>query len=279
MSRWDHGLASNLKYGERNMGQSFLWSIVRDPTKRAVSQFFHFKVSRNHVPSNLDEFQKCLRSSVYRDYYLFTLETEVPQHRLMNNGHNNHSSPRSTRRQPQEAMATIQSIFQHYDFIGVTERMDETAVAFMMLVNGTLADILYLNAKVNGAYDDICTWVQPTVLKPKMQAFLDSDEWHDIIQWDQQLYQLANQSLDLTIERLGAQAFLENLQKFRQAQAVIHETCGKLEVYPCTSSGKRNPDRNCLWADSGCGYSCINKVAAQLGLDKTNPPSIPLPRL
>ena len=37
--RNDHAIASKLDYGNRNKSNSFLWTIIRDPTKRAVSCF------------------------------------------------------------------------------------------------------------------------------------------------------------------------------------------------------------------------------------------------
>jgi hypothetical protein len=42
-----HGTASRqYQYSKRNKTNSFLWSRVRDPTKRHISEFFHFEVSR-----------------------------------------------------------------------------------------------------------------------------------------------------------------------------------------------------------------------------------------
>ena len=45
-ARWDHSSAYALDYHHRHRAQSFLWTVVREPTRRAVSQFFHFQVSR-----------------------------------------------------------------------------------------------------------------------------------------------------------------------------------------------------------------------------------------
>ena len=43
-ARWDHSSAYHMKYGRRIRSESFLWTVLREPTRRAVSQFFHFKV-------------------------------------------------------------------------------------------------------------------------------------------------------------------------------------------------------------------------------------------
>jgi hypothetical protein len=45
--------------------------------------------------------------------------------------------------------------FLSYDFIAITERMDESAVELQMLLGLPLADVLYLNAKTSGGYEDI----------------------------------------------------------------------------------------------------------------------------
>jgi hypothetical protein len=58
--------------------------------------------------------------------------------------------------------------------------------------------------------------------------------------------------------------FDQNLARFRQAQDMIHERCGRLDVFPCiATTGDRNPikNRDCLWKDSGCGNACIDTVA------------------
>jgi hypothetical protein len=46
-----------------------------------------------------------------------------------------------------EAPEIINQILADYDFMGTTERMDETAVALAMLLDLPLGDILYLDAK------------------------------------------------------------------------------------------------------------------------------------
>jgi hypothetical protein len=54
-----------------------------------------------------------------------------------------------------EAPAIINQILSDYDFIGITERMAESAVALMMLLGVNMGDILYLSAKgsINGRQD------------------------------------------------------------------------------------------------------------------------------
>ena len=45
-------------------------------------------------------------------------------------------------------------ILEDYNFIGVTERMNESLVVLSMLLNLELIDILYFGSKGNGSFDD-----------------------------------------------------------------------------------------------------------------------------
>jgi hypothetical protein len=164
----------------------------------------------------------------------------------------------------------INRIFDDYNFIGITERMDETAVCLMMLLNIKMGTILYLNAKASGGYDDgggkECAFIQPSRITRGMESYFSGATWQAMVQWDELLYKAANRSLDLTIDRLGRPDFEQNLARFRAARAVADEKCIPRQVFPCTADGHRNPKRDCLWKDSACGSSCLDQVAQQLGL-------------
>ena len=69
--RSNHGTAhTHFKYQDRDKKKSFLFSIIRDPTKRAISQFFHFSVSvAQKDPTDLI-FQNEMMSFSYGHYYL-----------------------------------------------------------------------------------------------------------------------------------------------------------------------------------------------------------------
>jgi hypothetical protein len=140
----------------------------------------------------------------------------------------------------------------------------------MMLLNLTIPDVLFANAKTSGGYDAQCTYIQPTNLTADMQAFLHGPKWQQMVYWDSVLYQAANRSLDLTIQHLNNNegAFDAKLQEFLRIQALVQSQCieGR-EVFPCISTtGKKNPKPDCLWNDSGCGHTCFKQVVEQLGL-------------
>lgn len=241
---------------------TFAWTVVREPTRRAISQFYHFQVSRENVKPNDFQFQRYLNSEkrILRHHYLQVL--------------NNEKIYPSIKITPQMAPDIIRKIFHdEYNFIGVTERMDETAVCLMMLLHLNMSTILYLDAKTNGGYDDgghgQCSWIQapPAQLSHAMQNYFHSKNWRQLVQWDELLYEAANDSLDLTIRALGVAEFETNLARFREARQLARNKCGPLEVFPCTSKGERNRNSDCLWKDSGCGVSCLDEVAKELQLD------------
>jgi hypothetical protein len=253
--RWDHTRAHKT-VPNRIPQKSFLWTVVRAPTARAISQYFHFQVSRENVTASDKNFQRHLtKDQVYWNYYLRTLSTN------------------QVFVSSETAVDIINKIMADYDFVAVTERMDESVVVLMMLLDLQMADVLYLNAKGNGKYDDgghnnKCHFIQPSVVSPGMKVFFRDPQWQHKVQWDSLLHQAANRSLDLTIDRIGRLEFEANLEKFTGAQKVARERCLPREVFPCTSKGvlQKNAANFCLWADSGCGSDCLDEVATELGL-------------
>jgi hypothetical protein len=254
--QWDHDWAYTM-LKNRNRDQSFTWTLLRDPTARVVSQFFHFEVTRNGTVPTDDNIKSYLRSeyksrdALYQ-YYLRLLSIQEQKRKIRN------------------VPTVVQQILSDYDFIGITERMDESAVTLMMLLDLKLSDILFLDSKASGGYDDgqggKCLYIQPSILSAEMIRYFDTPSWKHIVQPDTLLYDAANRALDLTIDSLGRQAFEENLVRFRRAQTVARDRCLPRQVFPCTSAGERNPHKSCLWKDSGCGSDCLDEVATELKL-------------
>ena len=251
-ARFSHGKTLSpaaYLFHNRSKTQSFLWSLLRDPTNRKISEFFHFQVSREHVPPTDDNFLHHIRTSKRAaDYYLQALSLTPGFDR--------------TRDDP---IATANAILADYDFIAITERMDESLVVMSMLMRIPVSDFLHLSAKTNGNYDALkpCIYITPKFVSPGMQDFFQSEEWRDYIQHDLVLYQAVNRSLDLTIEHLGREAFEQRLYVFRAMQQMVKELCLPTAVFPCDSEGNYHEENNCMWKDSGCNMDCLDRVAAQ----------------
>lgn len=256
-ARSDHVWASG-KYADRLREQSFMWTVVRNPTSRIVSQFFHFRVSRGKIEPTDRNFINYVTKTgpidMIHDYYLNALSLE------------------EYKRGTTDPVATANHILEAYDFVGITERMDESAVALAMILNVPIGDLLYLTAKGHGGYDDgggrtdnVCTFIWPSFVSSGMQAFLESDEWKEKSHWDTVFYQAANRSLDLTIDKLGREKFYRNVAMYERARQRSEQVCLHHVTFPCSEGGDFTPAEwtSCLWKDSGKRHSGSNWSVAQ----------------
>jgi len=244
-------------FGDRLKEKSFLWTIIREPTQRIISHFFHLYVSREKVEPNDANFQRYVQQPFdSQDYYIRSLSIE------------------RYNRTKDNPIDFGNQIIQEYDFIGITERMDESVVVLMMLLHLKMADVLYLSAKTHGGYDGggangyNCVYIWPSFVTSSMQEFFESNAWQDLIKNDLALYQAANRSLDMTIDKLGRAKFEKHLTLFRIAKSEITKRCLPTAKFPCMGSGKFVPPQqtDCLWGDAGCETSCIDKVAEDMQL-------------
>lgn len=253
-----HGSAFNMyKFNKRIKNESFLWTLLREPTARYVSEFFHFQVSRRGVQPTDANFVEFLQTGKHSNrHYLAWLST----------------SPFLKRHQD-NPFPVAQKILRDYDFIGITERLDETVVVLMMLLRVPMADVLHLSTKTSGGYDDgqfgnKCFAIPKSNVSSTVQEFFASDEWQAYIAPERALYQAANASLDRTIDSLGRSDFERQLKKFRWAKAVVESKCAPIVKFPCSSTGERRlpNETDCLSADLGCGFNCLDQVATELDL-------------
>lgn len=245
-------------------GGSFLFSMLRDPTSRIVSLFFFLIVSRKKQDPLDEKFMNWLLktdgANWIGDHYMHRLSTEK-------------YFPGKS-----DPIDHINKIMAEYDFIGVTERLDESAVAMAMLMGLPLSDILYLSAKKQGAWDDgsfSCHYLIKSFISPGMEQFFrESPVFQEMVRWDHILHQAVNRSLDFTIDRLGRDAFETQLARFQSAQRVVQERCLPKAVFPCSELGKTK-NTTCIRNDLGCSFACLDEVATELQLwEPTRPTHI-----
>jgi hypothetical protein len=259
-ARFGHPPAWYNEYFKRDKLNSFLWTIIREPTKRHVSEFFHFRVSRDKwEPTDFNmkwHFQESAND--IDNYYLYFMKTDRAFDREKDNIHD-----------------AVQSIMKEYNFIGILERLDESLVVLQMLLSLKTSDILYLKSKVNGGFDDgvayngTCFYIVKSYISPTMKKWFEtSSSWHNYTRGDNLLYATAHQSLDLTIDHLGRKEFELLLNRFKHSLQIASETCTDIR-YPCSDGGVKNSSEDVtdrLWSDLGCGFACLDRVAMQLGI-------------
>lgn len=252
-NNFDHAMGYMMVRRKRT--ESFLWTLLRDPTNRAISGYYHFDVSRFGSDATLENFIAVMANQT--DYYL----------RL--HSFNQFPSKGDLRQKSKAA----NHIMKNYDFMAITERFDESMVVLHMLLkahNVTLGDMLYVKAKSNGGYDDgghngRCTFIQKPNITPDMKQYMTTESWKKVVEWDYALYAAANRSLDMTIDLLGREAIERKVELYRWAQSLVKERCAAKALLPCTTDGiKRLPsETNCLFADSGCAYKCLDAIVAE----------------
>lgn len=161
----------------------------------------------------------------------------------------------------------VKEVIDRYDFLVITERMDESLVVLQMLLGVDIGDILHVSAKVTGTDDSRQTCNSDpgfhlrykTYTSPAVDFFLKSDVWLAMNYGDYMLYAAANQSLDRTIESLGVDNFQKSLAEYRKLQNRVKEECvdaGKV-LFPCK---ERNIVPDCYFKDQGCGYKCMDEL-------------------
>ena len=283
---WMHGSAQRFRHRDRL--RSLLWTLLREPTQRYISNFFFRDVSHQHrAPSDANFVQhKTFAGPItyYEGMSTRPLPSSLQPPALV-----------YAKGVPQHLATTVQQVGQEiiddYDFIGIVERFEESMVVFSMLFDLSLADILYLKSKVSGtrSLDTGVCLVQPFV-SDSMKAYFDSDEWQDYIQYDFALYNAANVSLDLTIKALGREKVEAQLERYRRAQALVQERCGrhgpigwdascnpnttavphaKIERQASWNRTGRTDDEyqeSCIYQDKGCGMTCLDKIATEMNL-------------
>jgi hypothetical protein len=253
-----HGHAKGYYFQDRIPNESVLWSMMRDPTKRIVSEFFHFIVSREKVEPTLRNFVQHIRNTK-----LNSRNYNVAVHNPTGYGSGSGT-----------ASHIVNRIMNAYDFIGITERFDESMVVLQLLLHLPTSDVLYLNAKRAGSYDDggyknICYYIVPSFVTPGMAEYFESNEWKSHVEKDYVLYHAVNASLDQTIDHaIGREKFDAALRKFRYAQQIVNDECADEAKFPCTPDGVKVGEQatDCYHKDSGCCKSCINRVVEERGL-------------
>ena len=251
MARLVHLRARRL--ANRDKAKSFLWTVVREPAARIISKFYHFAVSRAGVQATLSEFKKYLHDNEVYDfgYYFKTLTMQKTL-----NVYAKKSYPQF-----------LQQIFEDYNYIGVSERMDESLVVLQLILGLETEDILYLPGKVAGSYDlfnSKCVEILPTQKTPELKEFIYTPEMEDYLEPDVLFYRAANASLTKTIEALGTDRVNAALQKFKWAQAKAVERCAEKTMFPCSKTGLKQRENDCLRSDVACGYKCLDELSRQL---------------
>lgn len=177
-------------------------------------------------------------------------------------------------RHPTALHNLVQETLRNYDFIAVTDRMDESLVAMALLLGVPVADVLVSSSKVAGRnYQFVhlphnqykCLPTVASYVHTRVQRFLKSDVYRAANWGDYLLHKAASISLDRTIDDIGPERFGRALAEYRRLRAQEQLECAGHVQFPCSNAGVPQPDvskHSCYlpFFDFGCGYQCIDEM-------------------
>lgn len=260
-------------YGNRQKERSFLWSMMRDPARRALSRVFFTSVSWQQQDPTDDFVIRQLKKSTNRQFGTISDGQGGFQMRYLSLDRIEKGSAWTGARptvvlRPNRVEGLAKQIVQDYDFLAVVERLDESIVALQLLLGLDTGDVLTLSSKRAGQYHAFdkksgCVQLQKSFASPAVREYLSSPEWIAQNYGDYLLYHASNRSLDMTIERIGRPRFAAELKRYREAMALVDRECSATAIFPCSVDGQaqfEKASQNCYLHDSGCGYRCIDRV-------------------
>jgi hypothetical protein len=268
---YDHRLATS--YAKAPSDHSFLWTSIRDPTKRSLSRIFFTDVSLKNRPPSDDNILNGLQREHHKFGSLsvcqggfqvrYTTLRDIPEFSACKEDN------RTVLTRPERVVLSVKRIIDAYGFIALVERMDESVVILSMLLQIPLTDVLISsNSKVAGSsylwsYGK-CVKLVKAFVSPVVKEFLESRSWKVQNYGDMLLYMIVNKSLDMTIDKvLGRENFKKKLLEYQRLKALDLELCASTTILPCNKDGKSQIQasrRNCYAEDFGCGYPCIDSM-------------------
>jgi hypothetical protein len=246
-----------LAYKSPNPLSTLVWTMVRNPIERDLSSFYFFEVSRKNVTASdailLDTFRS---TKNFQTSYLLPWQT-VPW-----NAGREFSGKRD-----QLVDWLEKEIMTTYDFIGVAERFDESLAVMVLLWKLEPTDVIVMSAKQSGGYDDAgetgqCTKImKPSPPSPAIRRYWSTE--HPVDNVDFLLWEVANRSLERTINQIGRDKVDAVVEEIRNLGKLAAYWCSQKTYFPCNARGIKQfhlSTKSCYVQDAGCGHVCVEKT-------------------
>uniref|UniRef100_A0A7S3JY04 Sulfotransferase domain-containing protein n=1 Tax=Aureoumbra lagunensis TaxID=44058 RepID=A0A7S3JY04_9STRA len=216
---------------------SFVFSLVREPSKRCISSYFYTNVHRNGAN--------------------ITLQSEIGSLRQCKNGLFSYLVPRGCK--------NVSCLFSAYDFIGTVETWDKSMVLLAHLTGVPISAVLSVEAKSNP---------HPPLHQPAID-YISGPSFNESNKLDIALYEQVQQRLDTLANNMGSH-FNIKLNEFKEKQSRATQVCSyNVELYSLTHECKilkskstlhcgnipkpwPNLEDLCYWGDNGCNYRCLD---------------------
>jgi hypothetical protein len=155
---------------------------------------------------------------------------------------------------------------EEMDFIAIAERLDESMAVFRLLFGLRAKDVIVLSAKQSGrSYDHNqyteCRVIVPSKVSPAVDGYLSTSFVEGNL--DYVLYAAANASLDKTMDSLGRERVMREVERHRYLQQLAEKECLAVAKFPCSQDGKpqfKEARLSCFEDDMGCGHECVAHV-------------------
>jgi hypothetical protein len=262
-----------LQYRASSRAVSLIWTMVRHPIERDLSSFYFFEVSRKVNVTVTDQLilDKFRSYKGFQTSYLLPWQTNpwgAGKELLV-------KADQGKRSQVLEWMST--KIFDEYDFIGITERFDESLAVMVLLWDLETTDVIVLSAKQAGGYDDAGhTGRCSKIIRPEPPSPAVKEYWsheHAVDNADFLLWDAANLSLDRTIQQLGVERVGKVVEEIQNLRKLAEYWCAHKAYFPCNSRGQKQlklSEKSCYVQDAGCGYSCVDKIMTKYKLGQAS---------
>jgi hypothetical protein len=237
---------------------SVLWTSVREPGSRGLSAYYFYRVGRKEVNATDTTTIKFLNN--IKNHQFIQLRT---QRTYSADGGSQTRDQILEDSNQMYARILREEIMPLYDFIAVTERMEESLVVLKLLWGLEHGDIIVSAAKAgewsyNWYPKGTCFKIPKSQRTDAVMNYMKTDFRKE--NGDFLLHAIANRSLEMTIESLGRDRFNQELQKHRQLKAFTMKHCQNNATFPCSTSGEWQEgfQESCYDYDVGCGYRCID---------------------
>lgn len=249
---------SDFSFGTRNRHKSFLFTMIRDPKSRAISEY-NYQVGMTGIEQTEENFLYHLKS--IRNFQLGLLVDPSEKDQAKDVSNNDSISE------------LVSQATQEFDFIGLLERLDESIVALQFILGGLeTKDILYTSTKQSGSHIFIksrannfkgeCRRIPKSPISRSIEEYFAGNEWKQNNMGDKLLYEAASRDLDRIIDAIGRTHFEEKHAEFRRAQAIADAHCEP--IWPCTNEGRARSSKEqfskCYLWDLGCNYMCLGEL-------------------
>ncbi len=247
-----------LKHRKANQPNSYLFTVVRDPTSRAISDYFYRGIIQNGEDVNLDRFKSLAERMKYKVFGqaghqvgFMSTEEKLPEYYFWDP-----SAPEEIQK-PHLLRTRVENLFNSYDFIGVSERLNESLVMLSFLLDLSLTEVTYHSFRSTsntyvqgggkGGHKCFKSVSAHEGMTQELKDYVESNEWMAITAADRLLHKTANEAMDNTIDNvIGRDVFKERLVEFERLLDLLSTSCTGVCVR-CTSNGKfkSNAEKKC----------------------------------